>query len=83
MVIPPNRSNVLVVRIVRAICLPVLATVFVMRSLFEAYRVSRQEHIGVGEALDRQRAELQAEADEEANREEWRRNLFEGMPPPP
>ena len=70
-------------RIIRAILLPLQATVFVIRELLQANRVSRHEAVDVGEALDRRIAELQSEADEEAERDELRRRVFEGMPPPP
>jgi hypothetical protein len=71
------------VRIIRAILLPLQATVFGIRELLHAHGVSRREAVDMGEALDRRSAELQSEADEEAERDEWRRRVFEGMPPPP
>lgn len=71
------------VRLVRVIALPIRATVFLIREFREAFRLSRREGIDVSEALERRSAELQVEADQEADRKEWRRRLFEGMPPPP
>lgn len=79
----PNRTRVRTVRIVRVITLPLQASVFVISELRQAYRAARHDGVDVGEALDRRIAALEAEAEEEAERDEVRRRVFEGMPPPP
>jgi hypothetical protein len=71
------------VRIVRAILLPLQAIVFLIGELRQAYRVARRERVDLGEAMDRRIAALQAEAEKEAEPDEVRRRMFEGMPPPP
>ena len=70
-------------RALRWIFLPLWGTFIAVRMLLGTYRRSRREGIDFGEALKRSRDELQAEIDEEAAREKWRRDLMKDMPPPP
>ena len=74
------------VRLIRAVFLPVWATIFVTRGFFRAWRAARREGVDMSVALDQWQTMLQAEADQEAEREarmQEVREAMRGMPPPP